>query len=512
MSHSDVLIIGSGISSLTCAVLLARQGKKVTVLEQYLKPGGYLHCFKRFGERYDTGAHYVGAMDPGHPFHTLLTNLGVFDENLFTPLDPDGFDVFHFPEFQWAMPKGYSEVRRRLCDLFPQEKNAIEKYLAIVQESVRAFPTYEFNDASMEIPDARIFETSLAQVVSGLTSNQRLQCVLYAYCTLHGVQPEEVPFGFHAIVTDSLIRSPYGLKNGGDALADNFVRVLKNHGGELHTRKKVVRLEVVDRQIRSVQTDDGETFSADWVIAGIHPRNVMRMFNDESQSFSPVFRNRVEGLQETVGLFGISALAHQCQLNPLKNYFFFRSSDPKSFLKVAGPLDPPQAIFMSPALRQATVNSLMPLNLHSAASSVWFEPWKGERYGLRSPAYKDLKSQISKNIFLGVDEFLPGFAASIESFVASTPLTNLHFNGSPQGSAYGLYHSIQNTGPRAIGPRTKILNLLLTGQNTLFPGLLGASISGVRTAGHVIGIKPLLSELKGLSSRLQGTPSVEVFG
>ncbi|MBC7692411.1 MAG: hypothetical protein H7222_11665, partial [Methylotenera sp.] len=73
------------------------------MLEQYNKPGGYRHCFNRFGTRFDTGAHYVGAMDPGHAFHTLLTYMGVIGtetsrlEDLFVPLDPDGFDVMHFP-------------------------------------------------------------------------------------------------------------------------------------------------------------------------------------------------------------------------------------------------------------------------------------------------------------------------------------------------------------------------------------------------------------------------------
>ena len=84
----------------------------------------------------------------------------------------------------------------------------------------------------------------------------------------------------------------------------------------------------------------------------------------------------------------------------------------------------------------------------------------------------------------------------MKKYVTSTPLSNLHFNGSEDGSPYGIYHSIQNTGPRAMGPRTRLLNLLLTGQNSLFPGLLGAATAGLRTSGHILGIKPMLSELR----------------
>src|SRR4051794_15307386 len=104
MKGWGVVIIGSGISSLTCAALLSKRGKSVCVLERHTKPGGYLHCFNRFKQRFDTGAHYVGAMDPGQPFYTLLNYLGVYDESLFVPLDEDAFDVMRFPGFDVEFP------------------------------------------------------------------------------------------------------------------------------------------------------------------------------------------------------------------------------------------------------------------------------------------------------------------------------------------------------------------------------------------------------------------------
>ena len=43
----DAVIIGSGISGLTTARLLADAGKQVLVLEKHFKFGGYTHTLKR---------------------------------------------------------------------------------------------------------------------------------------------------------------------------------------------------------------------------------------------------------------------------------------------------------------------------------------------------------------------------------------------------------------------------------------------------------------------------------
>ena len=493
MMHYDAVIIGSGISSLTCAAILAKKGKSVVVLEQYTKPGGYMHCFSRFGERFDTGAHYVGAMGEGQPFRALLEYLGVYDESLFVPLDPTGFDVLNFPDFKVEIPKGYDEAIHSLGALFPNEKAAIRRYFEMVQSVVRCFPTYEFDDSS-EIPvAAESLETSLKDVVEKLTSNLALQCVFYSYCTLHGVEPQDTPFGFHAIVTDSLIRGPYGFAQGGDALTRRFVEQIEKNGGKVLTKKRVSRLEVRDRTVVGVETEDGEMFFGDWVISGIHPKAAFRLLSD-TNALTPAFRSRIDHLRESIGLFGVYAACEQRQLfNPLRNYYFFDSANPASFCALRTPHDAPSAVFMSSARR---LGGSAAVNLHAPGPMEWFEPWRGSRYGARQDEYKSLKDSYARHIFKLVERYSPGFETSVSKFATSTPLTNLHFNGSEDGSAYGIYHSIQNTGARALGPRTKILNLLLTGQNSIFPGLLGAAVSALRTAGHIVGTKPILADLK----------------
>lgn len=51
----DAIIIGSGVGGLGLAVLLARVGKKVLVLEQHDRAGGCCHTFTEKGFEFDVG-------------------------------------------------------------------------------------------------------------------------------------------------------------------------------------------------------------------------------------------------------------------------------------------------------------------------------------------------------------------------------------------------------------------------------------------------------------------------
>ena len=56
----DVIIIGSGMSGLTTAALLAQHNYRVLVIEKHFKVGGFTHTFKRKQFEWDVGIHYIG--------------------------------------------------------------------------------------------------------------------------------------------------------------------------------------------------------------------------------------------------------------------------------------------------------------------------------------------------------------------------------------------------------------------------------------------------------------------
>ncbi|HQO66028.1 MAG TPA: FAD-dependent oxidoreductase, partial [Spirochaetales bacterium] len=77
MIESDVLVIGAGLSGLTCAALLAERGLSVRVLEACATPGGSCSSFRRGAVTYDLGAALLFGFDGGFsPHRYLMDELG----------------------------------------------------------------------------------------------------------------------------------------------------------------------------------------------------------------------------------------------------------------------------------------------------------------------------------------------------------------------------------------------------------------------------------------------------
>ena len=71
------VVVGSGISGLSAAIFLARQGHAVTVLEAASSPAPLLRGFRRQGLHFDTGFHCGGGLHEGGVLRRWLRALGV---------------------------------------------------------------------------------------------------------------------------------------------------------------------------------------------------------------------------------------------------------------------------------------------------------------------------------------------------------------------------------------------------------------------------------------------------
>lgn len=122
----DVIIIGSGIGGLTAGIILAKLGRRVTVVEKNLLPGGLMRSYTRSGIDCPIGVHYMGSLDKGQPLRRLWDYLGV---SHMIPLERMGLqgviDRYIFDDFSFDLQEGMDAFEDSLRRSFPLEHSHI---------------------------------------------------------------------------------------------------------------------------------------------------------------------------------------------------------------------------------------------------------------------------------------------------------------------------------------------------------------------------------------------------
>lgn len=488
------VVIGSGMGGLTSAILLAKAGWEVTVLEQHTRAGGFLHRFFRRGVGYDTGFHYVGGAEPDQLFGRAMRHLGVYDDVSWHPLDPDGFDVLRFPDLEFRVPVGVDRYRDRLVEYFPEERAGIDRYIALTREAVHAYGW--FNLDSTVAPEAILpFERiSVLDVTRSCFKDPRLTMVVAGQAALYGVPPGQAPFGLHAIVTDHFLQSATSIEGGGDRLAFALVRRLKALGGTLRLKRRAVAIDVREGAACAVTTEDGERYEADLVVADVHPRVSLDML--PAGSVRPAYASRVRDAQAGFAHLGVY-LRIAGDLSPLgnRNLYRFHSWDVDAIERPATADEVPFYFLTCPGHRNpAPVPGAeqVVLGLVYADHDTFLEArQRGEG------PYLELKQAVFERFLKSIQADYPGWEVVDQE--VSSPLTTVRFNGAWKGAAYGHFHSVGQMGRYRLPMVSKVRGLVNVGQTVGFPGICGAMMSAYVMCSELMGGSgALMQELRDL--------------
>ncbi|GJH40938.1 all-trans-retinol 13,14-reductase [Capnocytophaga sp. HP1101] len=488
MKQYDVLIIGSGLSGLFSALLLAKAGKRVCVLEKNQQYGGNLQTFVRSNTLFDTGVHYVGSLAEGQVLHEYFKDVGIADSLSLERLDINGFDRIAFgdtPNTLYPHAQGYDNFIAQLLPYFPNEKKALEEYAHTMQSICDRFPLYRHKEAVAEY-DVHTLSLKLLDFLNHLTDNERLKAVLLGSNFLYGGADEQTPLYVHALSVNSYIESAWRLQHGGSQITDLLIAQLRQHGADLFNNREVIGFEYGEEiTISKVLTKQGEVFKANQIISAIDVKQLLNITG--KAPFKPSFYKRVQGLQPTVAAFSLHLTLKPDSFPYLPyNIYWFKDNasvyNSPNYPTNDFPLS--YMLSMNPPASGGAYSDNATLLTYMNASELqrWQESFATNTEGSpRGVQYELFKRQRAMDLLDVVAQQFPTLKSCISRYYTSTPLTYRDYIGNPTGALYGYKKNASRIMESVFMPQTHIKNLYVTGQSVAMHGLVGVTISAVLT-------------------------------
>ena len=490
----DYVIIGGGVSGMTSALILAKQGFSVSLVEKSGQLAPTIRGFTRKGLFFDTGFHYTGGLGTGEPVDLFFRYLGLSDGLQKVKFREDAFDTFRClePPFNFNFPCGYDRIRERFHEVFPDERKAIDTYLSAVREQYYSVPYVNLDTTEVSAGFSTVHGPTLQEFLDQLTDNKLLKCILSMHCFLYGVAPDEVSFANHANVAGSYYESVNGISGGGLKLTEVFETQLEKAGVHVYCGQEVTGMLLSsDGAFCGVTLKDGTNVSAKGCISTIHPRQLLEIVPDSV--FRPVYVSRLNELEETASACILYAVCSG-PIDDLtgSNIFVFPEPDFTCFYKNIAVEKRP--MYITAAGEEHTGEkakhgfiAICPMSKEQTKPLV--DPLSQKR----SANYKLLKEEIAEKMVRSIKTSCPEIAEKITDVTCATPLTLRDYTNSPFGSLYGVKHKVGQYNPM---PGTRLKGLFLAGQAVTAPGIMGAMMSGFLTCGTIIGHEKLQKELK----------------
>jgi all-trans-retinol 13,14-reductase len=489
----DFLVIGAGVSGITSAIALARNGLRVALLEKADRTAPLLRGFSRQGVQFDTGFHYAGGLGAGGPLDIFFRYLGLSDAITSYPFDERGFDIFSSAAegFEFRLPTGYDRIRDELCSAFPGERRAVESYLAQVRSICAAMP-YQNLDAPVgsEILLQRVFGPTLKETLDALTGNPLLKSLLSMHTLLYGVRSDQVSFAQHAVIVGNYYESARGIRGGGLSLARACDTRLAELGIDVFCGCRVTGISAgADGAFSGVRLSSGEMLSAKNCIATLHPRLLLDLVPEGV--FRPAYRKRLTALEETTSAYLSYAVCDK-PLPSLAGANRFLLPDAASIHEIGVRPLGETPLYISGAYRDGESDPGGFIGIFPASFAETAQ-WAESRPGKRPAQYRQFKEQALERMRRQIERLSPDLAGSVLSLEASTPLTIRDFGDAPLGGLYGVKHMVGQYNP---APATRMKGLYLAGQALVSPGVMGAVLSGLVACGTVLGHEQMRKELK----------------
>lgn len=508
-SNYDTIIIGSGVGGLSAAIILARAGQKVLVLEQHDVPGGWCHSFYLNGHRFTPGVHYVGLLEKGQSTSKLYKALGIAGDLTFFRMKPSAYEHAYIGEERFDFPGNFDELVTSLIEKFPKEEKNIKKYLNLVRNvsaELQLLPNVEGFWQHLTIPYrtkhmGKYALFSLKRVIDWHIKDPLLKKILNIQFGDHGLAPAKASFPLHCAVMDHYFHGGFYPCGGGAAIVKAMTTTIKKHDGVVKTQQSVKKILLEGNKRKTaigVELECGQQLYADRIISNADPNITYQKLIGEENLSKRLQKKLSKTKYSCTSLMLFLTVAMDVRAAGIDsgNIWLMPNEDmDKVYERMMRPDitndDAIEGMFISCTTLKDP--SSFDGKHHSIEAITYldydiFEKFKDEKEP-RSKEYLQFKELLTEKMLKTLEQVLPNIREHIIHKELGTPITNEYYINTTKGSVYGTEKKLTQIGPFAYKAKSEIKNLYLCGASIVSHGVAGAGYSGLQTAGEILNLK-----------------------
>ncbi len=501
----DYLIVGSGLSALAFGALMARAGKRVSLLEAHYAPGGYGHTFSYTHAsdvyRFNAQLHYVWNCGPEETVGRFLRKLGLEDEVTFERLDGSGFDRMRMPGYALDIPNDWDMLISRLAALFPGHADRCRAFLDEVRGVEREIDSLPPAPRALRmIPRLhrlrriiRYRNATLQDVFDAFRLPLAAQTLLALQWPDFLLPPNKLSFFAWVALFTGYMGGAYYPTRHFEHLIETLVATIRGCGGEVRLRHRVTGFLLDGKRVSGVVAeevdDDGistgpvHEFHGAEVIANMDPRRVAEMLGPER--FSRRVRNQllyeyspssfmaycvVEGLDLRDHGFGRSNLFHTDE--PDLNLAFEAMLERGDYSK------PSFAVTVPTLLSEDRSDCPAGKQIIEFLTVADYERFKNLRFS-KPRQYTLAKRSIFEAILDVVErDYVPQLREHIVFKMLGSPTTNERYGNSPLGNSYGSSMTPANMGASRLSWQSSLPGLHFCNATSGYAGFAGTIWTG----------------------------------
>jgi phytoene dehydrogenase-like protein len=406
----DVVVIGSGLAGLTAANLLARNGRRVLLLEQHYKLGGMATWFKR------PGGHIFDISLHGFPYGMVKSCRRYWTQEIADRIVQLKGIRFDNPMFSLTTTFNREDFTRLLVGDFKVQREAVDQFF----NTARGMNFYDDQTTTIRELFERFFP-GREDVIRLL-----MEPITYA----NGSTLEDPAISYGIVFSNFMSKGVFTFQGGTDQLIKLMEEELKRNHVDIRIRCDVSKIHCTGGEVRAVEVN-GRIIKTSAVVSNANLRaTVFNLIGEEyfDRSFLDEAREvRLNNSSTQVYM----ALKPEERIEESTGDLLFSSTAPlfRTELLLSREITSRTYSFYYPRTRPTG----RPRCLIVSSTNARYEDWAE----LSSDEYEQSKRSLVETTLDVLEKYVPNARDRIDHAEASTPVTFKHYTKHVDGTSFG---------------------------------------------------------------------------